>query len=68
MLVWNYYNTLAIELGAWVCGGSVCGNDQWVGEIYGERLHASRCEFLFLSLASYIGDLLPSPFKRSLLI
>ncbi|KAH7322857.1 hypothetical protein B0I35DRAFT_450094 [Stachybotrys elegans] len=45
MLVWNYYHALALPVGSWVGAGSPHGIDQWVGQVYGERFHASRVFF-----------------------
>ncbi|KFA75865.1 hypothetical protein S40288_01928 [Stachybotrys chartarum IBT 40288] len=45
MLIWNYYNFLALPAGCWICGGSPHGVDQWVGQVYGERFHVSRLFF-----------------------
>ncbi|KAM0301579.1 hypothetical protein HYE67_006597 [Fusarium culmorum] len=42
MIVWDYYHFLALPAGCWICGGSEYGVDQWVGQIFSERFHASR--------------------------
>lgn len=42
MIIWNYYHFVALPAGCWLCGGSPYGVDQFVGQIYSERFHASR--------------------------
>ncbi|KAK5995551.1 Monooxygenase ptmN [Cladobotryum mycophilum] len=55
MIVWNFYHFVALPAGCWLCGGSPYGVDQFVGQIYSERFHASRAhqQLCVLSLASY---------------
>ncbi|PON30374.1 hypothetical protein TGAM01_v200814 [Trichoderma gamsii] len=45
MIIWNYYHFVALPAGCWLCGGSPYGVDQFVGQIYSERFHASRVFF-----------------------
>ncbi|KAL6898981.1 hypothetical protein GGI43DRAFT_428109 [Trichoderma evansii] len=45
MIIWNYYHFIALPAGCWLCGGSPYGVDQFVGQIYSERFHASRVFF-----------------------
>ncbi|KAL7910986.1 FAD/NAD(P)-binding domain-containing protein [Trichoderma velutinum] len=45
MIVWNFYHFVALSAGGWLCGGSTYGIDQFVGQIYSERFHASRVFF-----------------------
>ncbi|KAI1050885.1 hypothetical protein LB507_009255 [Fusarium sp. FIESC RH6] len=42
MIVWDYYHFLALPAGCWICGGSEHGVDQWVGQVFSDRFHASR--------------------------
>jgi dimethylaniline monooxygenase (N-oxide forming) len=42
MIIWNFYHFVALPAGCWLCGGSPYGVDQFVGQIYSERFHASR--------------------------
>ncbi|KAL7797308.1 FAD/NAD(P)-binding domain-containing protein [Trichoderma ceciliae] len=45
MIIWNFYHFIALPAGCWLCGGSPYGVDQFVGQIYSERFHASRVFF-----------------------
>ncbi|KAJ4862012.1 flavin-binding monooxygenase-like domain-containing protein [Trichoderma breve] len=45
MIVWNFYHFVGISAGGWLCGDSIYGIDQFVGQIYSERFHASRVFF-----------------------
>ncbi|CAM1504267.1 Fc.00g018580.m01.CDS01 [Cosmosporella sp. VM-42] len=45
MLIWDYYHFVALPAGCWLCGGSPYGVDQFVGQIFSERFHASRVFF-----------------------
>ncbi|KAL7918787.1 hypothetical protein ACQKWADRAFT_316255 [Trichoderma austrokoningii] len=45
MIIWNFYHFVALPAGCWLCGGSPYGIDQFVGQIYSERFHASRVFF-----------------------
>lgn len=42
LMIWNYYHFVALPAGCWLCGGSEYGVDQFVGQIYSDRFHASR--------------------------
>lgn len=42
MIVWNFYHFVGISAGGWLCGDSIYGIDQFIGQIYSERFHASR--------------------------
>ncbi|KAM0262438.1 hypothetical protein ACHAQJ_001691 [Trichoderma viride] len=42
MIIWNYYHFVALPAGCWLCGGSPYGVDQFIGQIYSQRFHASR--------------------------
>lgn len=44
MIVWDYYHFVALPAGCWLCGGSPYGVDQWVGQVFSERFHSSRCK------------------------
>ena len=44
MIIWDYYHFVALTAGCWLCGGSKHGVDQWVGQVYGDRFHSSRCK------------------------
>lgn len=48
MIVWDYYHFVALNAGCWLCGGSPHGVDQFVGQVYSERFHASRRKSGFL--------------------